>query len=198
MRNTGIILLCAGTSLVLLCCRKQQEQVTHFTRADSVTHQYLEFKDSLMDTWNLLLHEDNSRIAAVKRVIQELQASEATDRDFLNALMGRADQLLRIRFTPKTLSNTDVIEEYDFAATSVITEAIAASERLPDFASRQQLQEQINQIRRHDSLLQAYRLKYDRIATRYNAFLDLNKEILKEIDKTATDDKRPLFHLAEE
>ncbi len=199
MNKLFLVLVVACMCSTLLNCRKQPEQnLPTFTSADSVTHIYLEYKDSLMDIWNMLMHADNSRIATVRNLIHELQSAGASDPRFLEPLIHRTDQLLRIRFTPKTISNYDVVEEYDFAAASVITEAITAAQSLPDYSSRTYLQKLISEIYYHDSLVVAYRHKYDGVAKHYNAFLDNYKNILKEIDQAAASDRRPLFELAEE
>jgi hypothetical protein len=186
-------------AMLLTCCgRQQHEQTTpQFTKADSVTHFYLEFKDSLMDTWNRLIYTDNNRIAAIKNLILELQPV-LSDQELLQSLALRADQLLRIRFTPKTIANYDVVEEYDLAASSIIAETIALAESLPDYYSRPDLQKRVGEVLAYDSLLEVLRLQYDSQASRYNTFLELHKDLLKEIDKNAATDKRPLFHLAED
>lgn len=200
MQNKWLLLNLFFLAFVLIHCRKQKEgPVTEFTRVDSVTHLYLDYKDSLMDAWNLMMHEDNRRIGALKNLIRELQHSgSAPDPQLLQSLAFRTEQLLRIRFTPKTISNYDVVEEYDFAVNSVVSELIALAEASPLYVSSPLMQKLVAEIQESDRLVEEYRHRYDFIASHYNDFLEQYKDLLHEIDKTAAGDKRPLFQLAEE
>ncbi|MCS6974898.1 MAG: LemA family protein [Cyclobacteriaceae bacterium] len=199
MQQQALIIGISALALALICCRRQQERpVTEFTRVDSVTHQYLEYKDSLMDAWNRMMHEDNRRIAALKSLIHELLKTPGTNQQLLHALAFRTEQLLRIRFTPKTISNYDVVEEYDFAVNSVTTELLALAGSSPDFFSNQHIQKLVEEIKETEKNVTDYRLKYDIIASRYNYFLEQHRDLLHEIDKNAAGDKRSLFQLAEE
>lgn len=194
------IVLIPVFAFMLLCCRRSQEiPKTEFTRLDSVTHLYLEYKDSLMDAWNRMMHEDNRRISALKSLIHELLHGGSTaDPQLLHSLAFRTEQLLRIRFTPKTIGNYDVVEEYDFAVNSIVTEVLALAESTPGYPDNQRLQKIVAEILESDRLVGEYRHRYDVIASHYNYFLDQHKDLLHEIDKAAAGDKRPLFQLAEE
>jgi hypothetical protein len=194
------IVLIPALGLILFCCRRPQETPkTEFTRLDSVTHLYLEYKDSLMDAWNRMMHEDNRRIGALKNLIHELdQSGSAADPQLLQSLAFRTDQLLRIRFTPKTIANYDVVEEYDFAVNSVVTELITLAETSLIYSSSPVMQKLVAEIQESDRKVAEYRHRYDVIASHYNHFLDQYKDLLHEIDKGASGDRRPLFQLAEE
>jgi hypothetical protein len=59
--------------LFLSCDSKKQQDGTTFTRIDSLTDMYLVLQDSLLDTWNLMIKDDNQKIKAMKSLLHELE-----------------------------------------------------------------------------------------------------------------------------
>jgi hypothetical protein len=195
-----IVPLCvSGVLLVSLGCdSKKKTNETSFTRTDSLTDMYLTLQDSLLDTWNVMINDDNHKIKAMKGLLHEVQIGGQFIPGELQAYEQRVDQLCRIRYTPKTMWNADVVEEYDFASTSLVSELIALAESYTAFSYNTTLQKLVEEIRAADLRVENYRADYDAIAMRYNQFIEENQDILKEVANKEKLDKKPLFQMTEE
>lgn len=198
-QNYSVLILVSGALLLSMGCNsKKHSDPTRFTKIDSLTDTYLALQDSMVDTWNLMIKDDNKKISSMKGLIHELEIGGQYAQGELKSYEQRVDQLIRIRYTPKTMWNTDVIEEYDFASSSLVTELIALAESYTAFSYNTTLQKLVEEIRSADLRVENYRADYDAIALKYNKFIEENKELLKEIADNGMLDKKPLFQVASE
>jgi hypothetical protein len=184
--------------MLISCGEKQQEPVTNFTKTDSLTDTYLALQDSVLQSWNMMINDDNRKLEAMDGLLHELVVSRAADLIVLDNYKERLQQLKRSRYTQKTMSNAHIVEEYDFASNALISELISLAESQKEFAYNPTLQKLADQIRTADQRVETYREQYDNITVRYNAFLENNREYLKDIDMDSSLEKKPVFHLAEE
>src|SRR5688572_6628349 len=106
-------ILFTGCILILLNCgdRNAARQQTTFTRLDSLTDCYLGLQDSMLQAWNIMIHDDNQKIKAMHNLLHELTVSAPAQQEQLDAYDQRLNQLIRLRYTQKTMANTDVVEE---------------------------------------------------------------------------------------
>ena len=134
MRVSGILFFCAG--IVLFNCGKKAE-ITHpaFTKADSVTDLYLSLQDSVLQSWNVMINDDNKKISAMRHLLHELEVTNAAEPETIKSYEERLDQLVTMRYNQKSMANADVIEEYDFASNSMVTELVSLAESRGDFTS---------------------------------------------------------------
>jgi hypothetical protein len=198
LRNYSAFIFATAIILSMGCNSKKQSDPTSFTRIDSLTDTYLALQDSMVDTWNMMIKDDNKKIRAMKGLIHELEIGGQYAPGELKSYEQRVEQLARIRYTPKTMWNTDVIEEYDFASSSLVTELIALAESYTAFSYNTTLQKLVEEIRAADLRVENYRTDYDAVAVQYNQFIEDNKELLKEIADNGQLDKKPLFQVASE
>ena len=91
------------------------------------------------------------------------------------------------------MHNTDVVEEYDFASNSLVTELVTMAESLSSFSYNTTIQKLVEQIRSSDLRVDNYRADYDSVAVSYNRFLEQNADYLKDITDNDTTEKKPLF-----
>lgn len=188
----GILLVSLG------CDSKKNTNKTSFTRIDSLTDIYLTLQDSLLDTWNVMINDDNHKIKAMKGLLHEMQVGGQFVQGELQAYEHRVDQLCRIRYTSKTMWNADVVEEYDFASASLVTELITLAESYSAFSYNTTLQKLVEEIRAADFRVENYRADYDAVAIRYNQFIEEHQDLMKEIADKETMDKKPLFQVVSE
>jgi hypothetical protein len=185
-------------SLTFLSCSEQKQQdQPHFTKADSLTDTYLDLKDSMLETWNAMINDDNQKLKAMHHLLHELGVSDPSKKEELQAYQERLDQLVNSRYTQKTMENAHIIEEYDFASNSLVTELIALAEAQPQFAYNTTLQKLVESIRTADQRIENYRSDYDQIASDYNSFIEENKKFLHEMEED-TFEKKPLFQMVAE
>jgi hypothetical protein len=194
---SGILFSC---SIFAICsCGDQQKgDQTRFTKADSLTETYLELKDSMLETWNTMITDDNQKIKSMHYLLHELKVSNPGLRDELQQYEDRLERLVLSRYTQKSMENTDVVEEYDFASNSLVSELISLSESQTQFAYNTTLQKLVENIRTADQRVDNYREEYDLIASQFNQFIEENKKWLKEIDHDSFMEKKPLFQMVAE
>lgn len=181
----AILIQCGG--------KPDQPQETGYTHADSVTEVYLMLQDSLHDTWSMMLSDDNDKIKAMKSLVHEMKIGTQYTPGQLAALEERIDQLAKIRYTTKTMSNTDVVEEYDFASNSLVTELISMAESLSSFSYNTTIQKLVEDIRSADLRVENYRADYDSVASAYNRFIEEHASSIKEITENDSVMKKALF-----
>lgn len=176
------------------CGNKSEiSEETGFTHSDSLTEVFLMLQDSLHDTRSMMLSDDNDKIKAMKGLIHEMRIGTQYSPEKLEVFEQRIDQLVKIRYTLKTMHNTDVVEEYDFASNSLVTELVAMAESLSSFSYNTTIQKLVEQIRSSDLRVDNYRADYDSVAVAYNRFLEQNATYLKDITDNDTTQKKPLF-----
>jgi hypothetical protein len=185
---------------LLIQCSPDSKGPVHeeFTKADSLTEYYLSLHDSLHQIWNTMIHSDNEKIEAMHGLVHELMVSHPEEIDRLKSFEEKIDQLLRIRYTQKSLANTDIIAEYDFATQSVLTELIETVRSTSEFSYNKTLQRLVQTIRESNEEMLYHRNEYDSLIHIYNVFVDANKDNLLEMDETISVEKKPSFHMVSE
>jgi len=186
------------SSILLFSCNNQpaNREKTTFTKVDSLTESYLILQDSLLHAWNVMAWDEKEKTKAMHGLIHLMHQKEEFDDQQLITLEQRLDQLDRIRFTQKSLANNYVIEEYDFASNSLVSEILSLAEADPEFIKNMTAQKLVDKVKVTDQRVGEYRSQYDRIAARYNAFLEKNNNYIREIDKDYTGEKWALFRMA--
>lgn len=126
-------------------------------------------------------------------LLHELMVTHPEDTEIYTSFEQRLEQLSRMRYTQKSMTNADVIEEYDFASNSLIIELIAAAESKREYSYNITLQKLVDNILVSDQRVNNYRQEYDSIAHIFNAFLERNKDYLLETDHHLMVEKKPVF-----
>ncbi|HEY5826350.1 MAG TPA: LemA family protein [Cyclobacteriaceae bacterium] len=195
MKFTGLLILFSGTLALSISCVKQEKKASTpvFTRIDSLTDTYLALQDSMLHTWNVMMKDENEKLGNVDLLLQELKKLSDEDQARIESLEQRLDQLNRIRFTQKTMVNPHVVEEYDFASNSLISEVISIAESEPTFAQDTKLQQLTDWVKSADQRVPIYREEYDAVVDTFNQFLEKVKPYLPEIDAKNTGEKKVLF-----
>jgi hypothetical protein len=188
---------CCLAGFVACTGENSRRESSSFTRSDSVTERYLALQDSMLNTWNAITTDENRKIKSMRELLYALAESGLHDKSQLAVLELRLNQLERIRFSQKTLSNPHVIEEYDFASNSLIFEIITLAESDGSFPDNKNLQRWVDDVKIADQRILFYRADYDSITTVFNLFLDANRGYLDALDNDLSREKRPLFQVAE-
>jgi hypothetical protein len=196
--NSGSKLAIIGFSAALLACGgRNSTENQAFTKIDSLTENYLSFQDSMLTTWNVIMKDETKKISAMHELVHTLLSSQQYDKAQLISLEQRLDQLERIRFNQKTMANLHIVEEYDFASNSLVSEIISLAESDASFPRNANLQRLVDNIKIADQRMVIYRSDYDSVTMRFNHFLDENKSYLESLDEELSQEKRPLFQMAE-
>jgi hypothetical protein len=178
------------------CSEKTNEDHnTVFTKADSLTDCYLAYQDSMLQSWNIMINDDNQKIRAMHNLLHELLVTSTDKQEQLRRYEEQLDQLVRLRYTQQSMGNSDVVEEYDFASATLVTELISLAESKSEFTYNTTLQKLVDDIRIADQRVANYREEYDIIVMKYNQFLERNTPYLTEISNHDTIQKRHLFRM---
>jgi uncharacterized membrane protein len=191
-----IIFLGIVVGSTLLGCGRSatSSEKTTFTHTDSLMETYLIYQDTLLHSWNLLIKDEQERLEAMEATLDHLLPISTSETVQLVGLHHRLDQLKQIKITQKTLANPYVIEEYDFACTSLVSELLSIMESNPKIVSDRKLSELLDKIKFTDQHIAIYRLGYDSVAHEFNSFVEKNKNSLKDIDHNSLE-KRPVFNV---
>ena len=145
-----------------------------------------------------MVKDENEKLRSMHDLLQSMNGSDLFDKSQVVTLEQRLEQVERIRFNQKTMFNTHLVEEYDFASNSLISEIISLVESNSAFIQTKELQPLIDNIKEADQRVNYYRSNYDSVAQKFNDFLEKNKIYLKDLDQSSTPEKRPLFQMASE
>jgi hypothetical protein len=188
--------LLIGSFALLSCGRSAtSNERTTFTHIDSLTDTYLSLQDTLLHSWNVLIKDEQEKMNSVDAAIDHLRKLTLPNPSQLTSLGTRLEQLKQIHLTQKTLSNQYVVEEYDFATNSLISEILSITESNPALLQNKDLINLVDKIKVADQRTSIYRLGYDSIVFQFNAFLEKNKSLLQDIDNSSLE-KRPMFSVA--
>ncbi|MFM9838279.1 MAG: hypothetical protein ACKVOQ_08455 [Cyclobacteriaceae bacterium] len=188
--------LLVGSFALLSCGRSAtSNEKTSFTRIDSLTETYLTLQDTLLHSWNILIKDEQEKMNSVNAALDHLKKLTLPDPSQLASLSTRFEQLKQLHLTQKTLSNQYVIEEYDFATNSLISEILSISDANPALLQNKDLLNLIDKIKIADQRTSIYRLGYDSIAYQLNVFIEKNKLLLRDVDNGSLE-KKPMFSVA--
>jgi hypothetical protein len=197
MRKIVAGLVVSTCSIVVMSCGEKRADFSDatFTKADSLTDRYLAFQDSMLLSWNVMINDDNQKIRSMHNLLHELLVISVDERDQITKYEEQLEQLIRLRYTQKSMGNADVVEEYDFASTTLVRELISLAETTPEYQKNSALQKLVDDIRLADERVINYREDYDLIVIDYNHFLDENKSYLEEANRNDTLEKKYLFQM---
>jgi uncharacterized membrane protein YheB (UPF0754 family) len=197
MRILLPVILVALVGPLMVCCNSSSMAPAEadFTRADSLTEHYLSLHDSVHQVWNIMINDDNQKINAMRNLLHELMLTHPDEMPTFKSLEERLDQLMRTRYTQKSMSNMDVVNEYDFASNSIISELLATARVQNEFSYNKTLQQLVADILDADARIEVYRLEYDSIVKDYNSFVEINRDYLLQTDETLTLETKPLFKI---
>lgn len=187
--------ICCLASWVSCTKRTTVHEGQNYTQIDSLTDTYLNLQDSLLITWNMMVKDENEKLRSMHELLQNMTTA-GFNKSQVEPLTERLEQVERIRFNQKTMSNPHVVEEYDFASNSLISEIVSLAESNPAFIQKKELQSLVDYIKVSDQRVNYYRSDYDYIAQKFNLFVEKYETKLNEIDQNANNDKRPLFQMA--
>jgi hypothetical protein len=176
----------------MICCAKRGDIYhTTFTKADSLTDTYLALHDSVLRSWNMMIHDDNQKIKAMHNLLHELQVTSSLDT--FNVYEEKIDQLKGLRYDEESMSDPKLIEQYDEASRQLTSELISISESRPEFHYNPTLQKLVQEIRVAEQRIALFKSEYDVITKRFNTFLRANKSYLSDVGAKDSLEIRPLF-----
>ena len=177
----------------MMCCAKRGDIYhTTFTKADSLTDTYLSLQDSVLRSWNMMIHDDNQKIKALRNLLRELQVTSSVDT--FSVYEERLHRLKESRYDEESMSDRSLIEQYDQVSQELTSELVSIAERRTEFNYNPTLQRFVQEIRVSEQRIALFKSEYDVITKKYNMFLRANSTYLGELTLMDSLVVRPLFH----
>jgi len=168
------------------------QERTQFTRLDSLTDEYLVLQDSVLQSWNRVVKTETDRSKVLKQLVQQLASTSSAPT--IQSLQTQVAQLEKIRFTPKSISNPHVVDEYDAACKSVLEHIHQLSEEAGALVTSREFIQQVQWAEQASVKSIFQRAHYDSLASSFNTFVESNWHELKEIERNAHLERKPLFN----
>lgn len=182
----------------LLGCAKSTKTIKdEAALVDSLKVEYAMIQDSLDYNWKVMIEEDDQKLADMKRLLDEITFTNSYDKGKVDELYQRIEQTKEMRYNRETMENSDLIDQYDFAINSLITEIVSLAKSHPEYENRPLMETLVNDIRTADENVLFMRMDYDDFVKEYNYFIKENKKYLNKIDSTAEFKSKPLFELTQ-
>lgn len=176
----------------MMCCAKRGDIYhTTFTKADSLTDTYLSLQDSVLRSWNMMIHDDNQKIKAMRNLLHELQVTSSVDT--FSVYSEKLNQLKELRYDEESMSDPRVIKQYDQVTHQLTSDLISIAERRNEFNYNPTLQRLVQEIRVAEQRIALFKSDYDAITKRFNTFLRANKNYLGDLGAKDSLQVRPLF-----
>lgn len=193
MKSLAFISIPLLIGMVLSGCSKsdQKENLTAFTKADSLTDKYLELEDNMLVAWNQVVSNDNAKVRMMHTIVHELLLSNQYNKEVLIAIESRLKELSDFKFTQETIKDPTSIEEYDFATNTLFSELVIMAQSNETFAHNPSLQKMVEELKQLDQQVETNRSNYDIIALEFNRFIEKNKSMLTDINA----EKKALFQM---
>jgi hypothetical protein len=184
MKNLSLIGAAAVAAIACACSTSNSihEHTSSFSKADSLTDAYLVLSDSVLQSWNRIVSTEMDKTRTLEEIINDLDAASLLSDELRESFQVRMEQLEKIRFTQESIKDPQAVEDYDVAFKSIVDDIIRLTKD--------------DQEKMFGSLISnstTNRLSYDRIANTFNAFIQKNKSMLKDVSTNNELESKPLF-----
>lgn len=186
MKNPSLIGLAMLAAIACACSTSNSiHEHTTFSKADSVTDAYLVLSDSVLQAWNRVVSNEIDKSRSLQWIITDLDNGSLLSDELRESFQVRMEQLEKIRFTQETISDPQIVEDYDVAFQSIVDDLAKITKDDTD-----SLFKYLKELSKRN------RLSYDNFARSFNSFLQENRSMLKDINANNELDAKPLFSVA--
>jgi len=183
--------------LILLtgACNKKTSTPLSPIAVDSLKFVFQEINSDLELSWNQMMNDDDEKLDNLRRILQEVEYSGNYNRLKLDSLKNDIDQLQAVRYDPETMSDSELINMYDSMTNQVMGEVAIFTTRLEQFEQYPIMGQLLQEVFEADDRILHHRIEYDRIAKRYNAFIDSYQPDMQLLTRQQDIRPKPLFEL---
>jgi hypothetical protein len=174
--------LLVGIGMLFVQCGNRQiaeKEIQYIIQQDSLTDHFLVLQDSLVQSWNWIIANDNKKIKGMENLLEELSSNNAVTEDEWNSFHEKIQQLKRMRFSLKTLHNKHTVTEYDAATEMLMDQLFSFAESKPRFVQSSTFYTISEDIVEAESRAIELRAHYDTVASIYNLFVNNHRVYLE-------------------
>ena len=165
------------------------------TAVDSLRTVFQDINSQLDVTWTEMMNDDDAKLDNLRRILQEVEYSGNYNRLKLDSLKQHIDELQEVRYDQVTMSDSDLINQYDSLTTQVMGEVTIFTTRLEQFEQYPIMGQLLQEVFEADDRVLRYRIGYDRSAKQYHAFIKDHQDHLSSVTKQTEMQPKPLFEL---
>ncbi|MDH5474286.1 MAG: hypothetical protein OEX22_01195 [Cyclobacteriaceae bacterium] len=197
IRKSNLSILLSSFVAILMmsaCSSSKHKAETTFDEIDSLRAYFLTIEDSLLYSWNVMIHDDNERISDLSRLLDELKYANALDSNIIIDYKEKVNNLKKHRYYMTKMKSAQ-IDIYDSISFALSSEIFRLALDFQDFGRYPFLNELMDSIDTRESKILRYRLNYDKIAKIHNQFIVDNNTIIDQINADYKHTILPLFEL---
>ncbi len=198
IRSSSYYMLVVTALLAWACKKKSSNDTVSKARLDSLQTVASGLNDSIQVSWQDMLTSDAQKLNLIDSLLVQIRQAEPTNSELLEQVTGLRTSLDEKRYTkPEELSSAQ-IDSYDAATDSLVNGIKRLYPHLKQPRRCQNCQPLLDRIIELDEKVLPFRLRYDRHAEAYNAFIVQNQTVLKQADAQHTTlKKKPLFRIGD-
>lgn len=175
---------------------QQTEEQLSDEQFDSLRSVYYGLNDSLEQSWNLMMEDDDGKINNLQLLLDEIRKLENHSQDTLDSLGLMINELQHMRYDSLTVGISNRIDQYDSATSAVSDAVIAYAESIPELEFNPVINVLLDQVMRANHSVLLYRIRYDNFSEDFNRFLEKYKNVMSAIDSSGGQVyKKPMFRL---
>lgn len=196
-RSNYFIWILGLTTIVayLISCEPKKASVVG-DDADSLMIKYRALLDSVDTNWNIMIADDDDKHVLMKRLLLEVSYTNNYDKARFEELTALVDQLQPMRYSQSTMSDSDLIDQYDSATWDLTDQIIQFAREHPRYADYPLMEELIDDINAKNNYVLMHRIHYDTWVKELNAFKENNAEKLMHEDPSIEPNSMPIFELS--
>ena len=162
-----------------------------------VRTQFTILRDSADAGWQRMMASDDQKLRDLRNLLGDLNKVPDLDKARIGSLRQAANRLKAQRYDRQSMASSPLIDHYDAAQDSVLKVALPLA--APDGnAPTAAVRDYVEHIQAADAEVVAYRVRYDRAAKAYNAYLQVHGTELAKLGGQYTQLKPlPLFELSQ-
>jgi len=182
--------------LLSFSCKKPGKTKVSHSEVDSIEIAFHGSYDSIKVCWNRMITDDDEKLFHIKRLLEEISYTNNYDQEIYDSLMTLQEELVALRYDQQSMSNSDLIDDYDIRTAELIKKVITFSKNHPDFKKYPLMSELIMDIQEADNRVLLHRIKYDNFCRIYNEIISQHEDIVTRINPQSLE-KKALFTLYE-
>jgi len=185
MKNNIIALLSCLTLLTACPGPKKPEPVIEnpaVEKADVMKTNTDMMVDSVNNSWNGIIKQDDDKFASIKRLLDEISYCKKYDMTTQEALVKEIPSIKALRFNQDNIDSS-AVEKYDEATDAYVKKVITFADKTKELASHPiaaELKDDIMNANSVEDIVQV-RNNYNKAVLAYNDYLEKNKDAINKM-----------------
>ena len=192
----GILFVVIAALFLSNCKRTSKPSGSEQKEIDALVNALMVLEDSVDSAWEVMINDDDEKIQFMKRLLLEVSYTNIYNKDRFEELNQMIEDLQGLRYDRNTMSNSDLIDQYDSATFEVTGHIFEFVTDHPSYDQFPLMEELISDINDKNGMILIYRVHYDGFAIERNKVVQDNNDGLSQRLSESDLQLLPLFQLA--